>query len=184
MKALLSLISVVLLPLSAIAVDAIDKKVVVDMLNARRAAYLAGDPAPLIRSASPDITVTIISSIVEGPAGTRQMRMPQYAPFLKEAFANTEYYAYQFKGVKAQIADDGQSAKVFVDIEEEARVQGLPVTAEKALVISLILKDGDVKVASLTEKIENVDAGARFKSKPEPVEPTGGAGQTSVKIGQ
>lgn len=186
----LSLGLLMLAALPAQAVDAIDKDVVVDFLNTRRSAYLAGDPSDLIKAASPDITVTMISSVVEGPAGTRVMRLPQYVPFLKEAFANTDYYAYNFKGVKAQIADDGLSAKVFVDVEEDARVQGLPIKATKALIITLELQSGDVKVLSLTEKIESVAAGVQLSksnsatSTPTPEGGSAGSGQTSVKIGE
>lgn len=176
--------------LPAYAATEIDNKMVADFLNERRGAYLAGDPGELIKDASPDITVTMISSVVEGPAGTRVMRLPQYVPFLKESFANTEYYGYNFQGVKAQFADDKQSAKIFVDVEEDARVQGLPVKAKKAVIIVVVLKDGDLKVDSLTEKIENVTAGVQFSKSPAaaaaPIgqESSSGAGQTSVKIGQ
>ncbi|WP_309386743.1 hypothetical protein [Cerasicoccus frondis] len=184
----LALGAVMLAALTAQAVDAIDKQVVVDFLNARRSAYLSGDPAVLIQQAAPDISVTLISSVVEGPGGTRSMRLPQYVPFLKESFANTEYYAYTFKGVKAQIADDAQSAKVFVDVEEDARVQGLPIKASKALILSISLENGDVKLQSLTEKIEKVEAGIqlnRKKSAPAPQpESSSGSGSAPVKIGE
>lgn len=178
--------------LPVFAADAIDNKMIADFLNTRRSAYLSGDPAGLIKTASPDITVTMISSVIEGPAGTRTMRMPQYVPFLKEAFANTEYFGYNFKGVKAQFADDKQSAKIFVDVEEDARVQGLPVKAEKALILVVVLKDGSLMVDSLTEKIENVNAGVQFNksssgstssSSATTTESSAGSGQTSVKIG-
>lgn len=193
MKKLLNFLALAAVLLSAVqvhAVDAIDKKVVVDVLNERRGAYLSGDPAALIQQAAPDITVTMISSIVEGPAGTRTMRLPQYVPFLKEAFANTEYYGYNFKGVKAQIADDNQSAKVFVDVEEDARVQGLPIKATKAIILTLVLDKGDVKVTALTEKIESVEAGIQLSRKKQASEAaaapqsSSGAGQSAVKIGE
>ncbi|WP_309395848.1 hypothetical protein [Cerasicoccus maritimus] len=181
----LALGTVMLSTLTANAIDAIDKQVVVDFLNARRGAYLSGDPAVLIQQAAPDISVTLISSVVEGPAGTRSMRLPQYVPFLKESFANTEYYAYNFKGVKAQIADDKQSAKVFVDIEEDARVQGLPIKADKALIFSIVIDNAQVKVSSLIEKIESVNAGVQVSKKKTAPAPqsSSGSGQSTVKIG-
>ncbi|GHB98123.1 hypothetical protein [Cerasicoccus arenae] len=180
-----SLSALMLASLSAQALDSIDKQVVVDFLNARRTAYLSGDPAVIIQAAAPDITVTMISSVVEGPAGTRSMRLPQYVPFLKEAFANTEYYGYDFKGVKAQMADDGQSAKVFVDVEEDARIQGLPVKASKALIFTLVINNGVLQVTSLTEQIGKVDAGIQISKKaPTAGESTSGSGQSAVKIGK
>ncbi|MGE9296863.1 MAG: hypothetical protein ACQKBV_11300 [Puniceicoccales bacterium] len=173
--------------LSAQAVDKIDKQVVVDFLNGRRAAYLSGDPSDLIKTAATDISVTMISSVVEGPGGTRQMKLPQYVPFLKKSFANTEYMAYTFKKVNGQFADDGQSAKVYVDIQEKARVQGLPVTADKALVFALEIQNGQVKVTSLTEKIESVQAGGQYGSSlvesSAPNQSSAGSGQSAVNIG-
>jgi len=178
MKCLILFLSAFWAALSAQAVETIDKNAVVELLNARRAAYLSGDPSALIKSAANDITVTMISSVVEGPGGTRQMRLPQYVPFLKQSFANTDYLGYKFNQVNAQFADDGQSAKIFVDVQEEARVQGLPVSANKALVIVVELQGGEVKVSSLTEKIESVRAGGQFGSAL--VEPSG----QSANLGQ
>jgi len=180
-------LALLLTAFNARAIDQIDKNVVVDFLNARRAAYLSGDPSELIKSAANDITVTMISSVVEGPGGTRQMRLPQYAPFLKQSFANTEYLGYKFKKVNGQFADDGQSAKVFVDVQEQARVQGLPVTADKAIIIDIELQNGAVKVTNLTEKIENVQAGGQFGASliesGGPNQPSAGSGKAPVDIG-